>query len=156
MQMTPYAMALRSSSAVCETSLVRLADEQTLLRRSSPQSLDEFGNGEPNSILWNAPREEGVYELRFKLEPRRTLPGLIHRQPNVERAVQFVVYNNSPWTTVASRTNYAKPTGTAQPFSFTARSARYIRITGSSLRANPNDSNSYRMQIAEIQVISVP
>ena len=99
MQMTPYAMALRSSSAVCETSLVRLADEQTLLRRSSPQLLDEFGNGEPNSILWNAPREEGVYELRFKLEPRRTLPGLIHRQPNVERAVQFVVYNNSPWTT---------------------------------------------------------
>ena len=73
--------------------------------------------------------------------------------------INFVIAvstNNSTWTTVASRTNYAKPTGTAQPFSFTARSARYIRITGSSLRANPNDSNSYRMQIAEIQVISVP
>ena len=32
------------------------------------------------------------------------------------------------------------------------QSARYVRVTGQSLRANPNDSNQYRMQFAEVGV----
>ena len=47
------------------------------------------------------------------------------------------------------------PTGGAvQPFTFGAQGAKYVMIQGTSLRANPNDNNSYRMQLAEIEAIA--
>ncbi|MFJ9241139.1 discoidin domain-containing protein [Streptomyces sp. NPDC101776] len=55
----------------------------------------------------------------------------------------------STWTTVSTQTGYAQPT-VVQPFTFTATSARYVRITGTTLRANANDSGNYRMQFAEV------
>ena len=69
--------------------------------------------------------------------------------------VDFVVeasQDNTNWTTVTSRTNFARPAGTAQTFAFSDAAARYVRITGTKLQSNPNDTNRYRMQFAEVQV----
>ena len=55
------------------------------------------------------------------------------------------------WTTVVTKTGYALPSG-VQNFAFMAQTARYVRVTGTNLRANPNNSNQYWMQFAEISV----
>ena len=61
------------------------------------------------------------------------------------------------WTTVTTQTGYAKPAAAgAQRFSFTAQSAKYVKITGTSLRSNPNDAGQYRMQFAELEVFGTP
>ncbi len=61
--------------------------------------------------------------------------------------------DNTNWTTVVTQTNYAQPGNAVQSFSFAAQSAvRYVKIEGTSLRPNPNDGNTYRMQFAEIEV----
>ncbi|OCT12878.1 hypothetical protein A8709_21340 [Paenibacillus pectinilyticus] len=57
--------------------------------------------------------------------------------------------NGTSWTTVVTRTAYAKPGNATQSFTFTAQNARYVKIEGTSLRSNPNDFNTYRMQLAE-------
>ncbi len=63
--------------------------------------------------------------------------------------------DSANWTTVSTETGYPMPTsGAVQPFSFTAQSAKYVKVQGTSLRSNPNDNNSYRMQFAEIEAIS--
>jgi hypothetical protein len=59
--------------------------------------------------------------------------------------------DNANWTTVATRTNYARPGDQAQSFSFATRTARYVKIEGTKLRPNPNSNNTYRMQFAEIK-----
>jgi hypothetical protein len=59
--------------------------------------------------------------------------------------------DNSTWTNVITRTSYAQPGGTVQSFAFSNQTARYIKIQGTSLRQNPNDSSTYRMQFAEIE-----
>src|SRR5436190_19495947 len=46
--------------------------------------------------------------------------------------------DGATWSTVVSRAGYPKPSG-GQTFGFTARTAQYVRVTGTSLRANPND-----------------
>ncbi|GAA4345576.1 hypothetical protein GCM10023087_07670 [Microbacterium rhizosphaerae] len=54
------------------------------------------------------------------------------------------------WSPGVAQTGYAKPASyQGQSFSFDARSARYVRVTGTNLRP---DSGQYRMQFAEIQV----
>lgn len=65
--------------------------------------------------------------------------------------------DGASWTTVASRTNYAQPTSTSpkQAFTFAAQSARYVKVTATSLRSNPLESNNYRMQFAEIDVLQL-
>ncbi|QGQ98682.1 hypothetical protein EHS13_29260 [Paenibacillus psychroresistens] len=60
--------------------------------------------------------------------------------------------DNINWTTVATQTGYALPAGVGQSFTFSSQNARYVKINGTSLRANPNDINQYRMQFAEIVV----
>ncbi|MFF5207690.1 discoidin domain-containing protein [Streptosporangium sp. NPDC000396] len=57
--------------------------------------------------------------------------------------------DNATWTTVASRTAYPKPGADGQVFAFTPTTARYVRITGNSLRL---DAPHYLMQFAEIEV----
>lgn len=56
------------------------------------------------------------------------------------------------WTTVITQTNYPNPGSSVQTFTFPGASAQYIRITGTKLRANPNDGSLYRMQFAEVEV----
>jgi hypothetical protein len=51
------------------------------------------------------------------------------------------------WDTVASQTNYPIPDTKPQMFFFTGKSVRYIRVTGTNLRAPINE---YRMQFSEI------
>ncbi len=65
--------------------------------------------------------------------------------------------NGTSWTTVATRTNYAQPAVTSpkQAFTFPAQAARYVKITGTNLRSNPNESGYYRMQFAEVDVLQL-
>lgn len=60
--------------------------------------------------------------------------------------------DNTNWTTVVTRTNYPLPGNSVQSFTFGSQNARYVKITGTSIRSNPNDANQYRMQFAEIEV----
>ena len=55
------------------------------------------------------------------------------------------------WTAVVRQANYPKPGNKVQSFSFNAANARYVRITGTSLRYLPAESAFY-MQFAEIEV----
>jgi len=55
------------------------------------------------------------------------------------------------WTTVLTQSVLQLPTG-AQKYLFTPFSARYVKVTGTNLRPNPNDNNTYRMQLAEIEI----
>ena len=59
------------------------------------------------------------------------------------------------WTTVTTQAGYPLPaTGAVQSFTFSVQNAKYVKVQGTSLRSNPNDANAYRMQFAEIGVIS--
>ncbi|MFD2334317.1 fibronectin type III domain-containing protein [Cohnella sp. GCM10020058] len=60
--------------------------------------------------------------------------------------------DGTTWSTVVSRTAYALPGNAVQSFSFASAQARYVKVTGTSLRKNPSDSNYYRMQLAELEV----
>jgi len=62
-----------------------------------------------------------------------------------------VSLDNVNWTAVVIRTNQPIPTG-VQKFNFGFQNARYVRIQGTRLRANPNDANQYRMQLAEARI----
>lgn len=59
--------------------------------------------------------------------------------------------NGSTWTTVVTKTGYSLPSG-VQSFTFASQTARYVRVTGTNLRPNPNDINQYRMQFMEFGV----
>lgn len=97
----------------------------------------DLGSAQPVSIVSLLPRTDGVnagygYPIDFIIESATTAGG--------------------PWTTIATGTGAANPGTTPQTFNFTERSARYVRLTGTKLRSNPNDANQYRMQLAEIVV----
>ena len=101
-QIQPYALPWSSTVSQLECALFRAGDySHPIFRRSKALSLDSRGHGEPYDVLTNAPKDEGVYELRFKLEPKRILPGLLVKQTTIERVIQFVVYNNVPTNNTA-------------------------------------------------------
>jgi F5/8 type C domain len=57
------------------------------------------------------------------------------------------------WTPAASEADYPQPSTFAVPeFTFDARDARYVRVTGTSLRTV--EGGQYRMQLAEIEVFA--
>jgi len=96
-QIQPFALPWNSSTGHLECSLFRSGDySHPIFRKTKTLSIDSRGHGESYDVLTNAPKEEGVYELRFILEPKRVLPALLVKQTSIERVVQFVVYNNSP------------------------------------------------------------
>ncbi len=107
-QIQPYGLAWFSTTGNLECSLVRIDDDHQVFRKSKTLVLDSRGHGEPFDLLSAAPKEEGVYELRFKFEPKRVLPGILIRHPSTERVVQFVVYNNTS-ATPASQLAMARP-----------------------------------------------
>lgn len=55
------------------------------------------------------------------------------------------------WTTVGTISTTQAVTG-PQTTTFVNRTARYVRVTGTSLHPIPNDGNQYRMQFAEVGV----
>ncbi|MEV7415410.1 discoidin domain-containing protein [Streptomyces sp. NPDC089919] len=58
--------------------------------------------------------------------------------------------DNTTWgTPVVSQTGYARPGNAGQSFWFEARSARYIKVTGTRLSKDPN--GHYRMQLAALE-----
>jgi hypothetical protein len=57
--------------------------------------------------------------------------------------------DGAQWTEVVRRTGYQRPTG-PQRFTFDATTARYVRITGTTLTADP--TGTYYLQFAEVEV----
>ncbi len=98
----PYGLPWSTTTANLECSLIRLDDEHQVFRKSKSMQVDGRGQGEPYDLPANAPQEEGVYELRFRIEPKRLLSGLLIRNPSIDRVVQFVVFNNIPGTRTAA------------------------------------------------------
>ncbi|MDP8998852.1 MAG: discoidin domain-containing protein [Myxococcota bacterium] len=60
--------------------------------------------------------------------------------------------NNVDWATVVTKTGYQNPGAAPQTFNVPATTARYVRVEGTNLRQNPNDTNTYKMQFAEMAV----
>ncbi|MCQ6562970.1 discoidin domain-containing protein [Paenibacillus mendelii] len=60
--------------------------------------------------------------------------------------------DGTTWSTVITRTGFGKPNFDVQNFPFSSQTARYVKTEATSLRSNPNDSNSYRLQFSEIEV----
>jgi len=60
--------------------------------------------------------------------------------------------DNTSWTTVVTKTGYAQPATSVQRFVINPTKARYVKITGTSLRPIPTDLNQYRMQFTEIEI----
>ena len=103
-QIQPFAVPWNSTLVHFECSLFRAGDfSHPIFRKTKSLSIDSRGQGESYDVLTNAPKEEGVYELRFKLEPKRVLPALLVKQTSIERVIEFVVYNNSPANKTAFR-----------------------------------------------------
>jgi hypothetical protein len=59
--------------------------------------------------------------------------------------------DGSTWTTVADLT-LTSPSSTPVYVTVGQQSARYLRMTGVHLVANPNDGSRYRMQFAQVAV----
>jgi hypothetical protein len=93
MQIQPHATPWTETSGILEYTIVRIDDQREILRRTLPVVLDEKGSAEPLKLNQLAPEQEGVYELRIKLEPRRILPGLPFRSSSITRCIEFVVCN---------------------------------------------------------------
>jgi hypothetical protein len=71
--------------------------------------------------------------------------------------VNFTIQTSTDGITFTTRSTVtAAPLPTvAQNFTFASVTARYVRINATSLRANPNDGNQFRMQLAELGVYGV-
>ena len=63
-----------------------------------------------------------------------------------------VSQDNETWETVHTETDYPLPGYGPQSFSFEEVSARYVKLDATSIRPKATDSNSYRMQISELEV----
>jgi len=96
LQIQPCLLPWISTSGTLEYAIFDVKSGYELARQSKSLAIDELGNSESSTVLLSAPRDEGVYDLRLKLEPKRKLTGMLTRSPVVERNVQFVVYNNPP------------------------------------------------------------
>jgi hypothetical protein len=64
-----------------------------------------------------------------------------------------VSYDGINWTVVTTGAAASPPTGMVV-VPFAAQTARYVRINGLHLSANPNDSGQYRMQFAEVGIFN--
>ncbi|MBP1989456.1 discoidin domain-containing protein [Paenibacillus eucommiae] len=71
----------------------------------------------------------------------------------IDFTIKTAANAGGPWTTVATRTGYALPPGLEQSFTFTALSARYVKVEGTSLRKITTEPGQpYRMQFAEVGI----
>lgn len=94
LQIQPCSLPWISTSCTLEYAIVDVKSGHEVARQSKNLAMDEHGNSESSTVLLSAPHDEGVYDLRLKVEPKRKLTGMLNRSPAVERNVQFVVYNN--------------------------------------------------------------
>lgn len=109
-----------------------------------------WGNNTVNHTEWIRVDLGASYTIsKVDLYPRND-SGKVGEGFPVDFTIQ-VSTDDVNWTTVVTQTNYPKPSGTVQSFSFTGRSARYVKIEGTNLRYNAAES-AYLMQLAEIEV----
>lgn len=60
--------------------------------------------------------------------------------------------DNQNWTTVREEKDYPVKAFGPLDFGFDATNARYVRLLAEKLRTKPSDANSYRLQLAEMEV----
>jgi len=60
--------------------------------------------------------------------------------------------DNATWTTVVNKTGYPRPAASAQPFTFAATSARYVRVVATKLSLDQPSGSNYRLQLNELEV----
>jgi hypothetical protein len=84
-----------------------------------------------------------------RLYPRDDGPNTGYGFP-VDFTIQ-VSMDGVAWKTVLAQRNFPRPSD-AQTFQFPLCQARFIRVNGTQLQANPNDGNLFAMQLAELEV----
>ena len=87
---------------------------------------------------------------QVKLWPRSDPPNLGQGFPSSYNVA--VSYDGINWTVVATGAASTPTAVVVVPFA--TQTARYVRINGLHLSANPNDSGQYRMQFAEVGVFN--
>jgi hypothetical protein len=85
------------------------------------------------------------------LWPRSDSPNLGQGFPS---SYNIAVSNDGVNFTVVTTGTSASPPSAAVVVPFASQTARYVRVNGLHLTANPNDSNQYRMQFAEVGVFN--
>lgn len=162
------------SDYLTDPNLIRRAD----LSASSSFESTEFGwgvgkakdrqrNSTAGSNGWTSDSNNGVNHsetLQAKLDatypvnkvdlyPRNDTSAQIGQGFPIDFTIQLTTDPTctTGWTTVVTRTNYARPSNAVQSFSFGATSAACLKVVGTNLRQNPNDGNLYRMQLAELE-----
>jgi len=80
------------------------------------------------------------------LHPRTDAPNTGYGYP-VDLTIES--WTGTTWQPLVTRTALPRPT-TPQTYTFPATPVTRLRITGTHLRPNPNDHNTYRLQLAEV------
>jgi hypothetical protein len=86
---------------------------------------------------------------QVKLWPRSDAPNTGQGFPTSYNVA--VSYDGNNWTVVTTGTAATPPTGVVV-VPFATQTARYVRVNGLHLAANPNDGGQYRMQLAEVGI----
>src|SRR5690606_16949712 len=60
--------------------------------------------------------------------------------------------DGNTWQTVVTKTGYPIPSYGPQTFTFTSKTARYVKFEATKLRQKPTDGNTYRVQLAEFEL----
>jgi hypothetical protein len=134
---------------------------------------NKVNDDQRNSVIsksagWSSNSNTGVNHtesITFDLGSTKTVNevGLLPRNDSdnvgqgfpVDFTVQVATSSGGPWTTVVTRTGYAKPGNAAQWFPFASVSARYVKVEGTNLRRITTESGQpYRMQFAEVEIYS--
>lgn len=94
---------------------------------------------------------------QVKLYPRTNATGV--GGGSADFPVNFTIETStdgSTYTTVSTITGQANPNGSAQTYNFGATTARYVRISATTLGAPASDESSYyRLQLAEFEVYNI-
>ncbi|MFY8202124.1 MAG: hypothetical protein ACOVLE_15720, partial [Pirellula staleyi] len=76
LQIQPCSLPWVSTSGTLEYAIVDVNSGREVARQSKSLAMDEHGNSESSTVLLSAPHDEGVYDLRLKIEPKRKLAGV--------------------------------------------------------------------------------
>ncbi|MFD0696607.1 discoidin domain-containing protein [Paenibacillus sp. GCM10027628] len=127
---------------------------------------DDLRNSANNSNGWTSDSNKSVNHIEsvtFDLGTNKTVSevdlyprndaGNVGAGFPLNFTIQVATNAAGPWTTVASKTGYTLSSNYVQPFTFTAQTARYVKVEGTSLRQITTENGQpYRMQFAEVEI----
>ncbi|XZE34071.1 hypothetical protein SH501x_004882 [Pirellulaceae bacterium SH501] len=93
-QIAPTALPWREQMGKLDVKLARSGSDEVLWEASHAVSLNHLGSAEGIAIRTNAPDNSGVYEFRCTLTPKRFLSTWTESKSQVQRVVQFVVFDD--------------------------------------------------------------